>query len=333
MFDPTILLATNALLASLGIAPGLAARSAPPDAPSGIAAIDRAPADASIDAAIRIAPETLEFGEMMVGRPKTVPFTVRNTTAQPIAVESVKGGCGCTTIGTVPARPIAPGDSFTVEVTVDPGKRGGIDLVKPLYVAFVGGPVESVRIEGRVKALATIAPSAIEATEAAHATRRLIVDAIDGRRFRVTGVTPEGLLTFPTDAEAAARVEFSFDFAAWERAGRPASIVISTDLAGSSELLVPIRSAETVSMYRLPAASGDGSARTSLEVSQDAIIRRIDEALDTQSLSSQFRMRLHRESGMLFVHGTERDVASVRLVVRGLPPSLGIRESEPLPGT
>ena len=332
MIAPTTLLATNALLASLGISSLPAAASTPPDA-SGDSTAERASEEAPTPSAIRVAPETLEFGEMVVGRPKMVPFTVKNTSTQPITVESVKGGCGCTTVGALPRGPIAPGESFTVEVTVDPGKRGGIDLVKPLYVAFVGGPVESVRIVGRVKAVASVTPSTIEAAEAEDATRRLVVEAIDGGRFRVTSVTPGGVLTFPRDAAAATRVELSFDFAAWERAGRPASIVISTDLAGSSELLVPIRSAEAVSMFRLPSASGDDSARTALEHGQDQIILMIDEALETEALSSHFRMRLHRESGMLFVHGTERDLESVRLVVRGLPPALGVRESQPTPGT
>jgi len=326
------LLASLALIAALGLTPGLARISAPPSTTVGAAEVVRADEDGPSVPASRLSPETLELGEMMVGRPTTVPFTVKNTSSQSITVESVKGGCGCTTVTAPPKAPIAPGESFTVEVTVDPGKRGGVDLVKPLYVAFVGGPVESVRIVGRVKAVATVTPSTIEATEAVDATRRLVVEAIDGARFRVTGITPVGILSSPTDAAPSSRAEFAFDFAAWDRAGRPASIIISTDLAGVAELVVPVRSTEAVLMFRLPAASGDGSARTTVEASQDEIIRRLDEALSGEQLSSQFRMRLHRESGMLFVHGTERDVESVRGAVRALPASMGVRESQPVQG-
>jgi hypothetical protein len=44
-------------------------------------------------------------------------------------------------------------------------------------------------------------------------------------------------------------------------------------------------------------------------------------------------MKLHRETGMLFVHGTVAEVDAVREAVRTLPASAGIRESHPTAGT
>jgi hypothetical protein len=38
-------------------------------------------------------------------------------------------------------------------------------------------------------------------------------------------------------------------------------------------------------------------------------------------------MRLHRESGMLFVHGSDEDIAAVRDSVRSLPSPNLVRES------
>jgi hypothetical protein len=43
-------------------------------------------------------------------------------------------------------------------------------------------------------------------------------------------------------------------------------------------------------------------------------------------------MRLHRESGMLFVHGDAADVDAVRVAVRTLPADAGVRESKGEPG-
>jgi hypothetical protein len=44
-------------------------------------------------------------------------------------------------------------------------------------------------------------------------------------------------------------------------------------------------------------------------------------------------MRLHRESGMLFVHGTTEELDAVRAAVRALPASAGVRESHSASGS
>lgn len=104
------------------------------------------------DATPRCTPETLELGELTVGTPKTVRLTVTNNGKSDITVESMKAGCGCTKISDAPKTPIAPGASFTVDVTVDPGKKGGVDLSKTMTVVFVGGQTEAITIKGRVRA-------------------------------------------------------------------------------------------------------------------------------------------------------------------------------------
>jgi len=316
---PPMALAPTILASALAVAPMMIAPMAPLTPPA-------APA-ATIES--RCAPETLDLGEMQVGQPKTMPYTVTNSGTAPITVESIKGGCGCTTVSAPPKDPIAPGASFTVQVTVDPGKRGGIDLVKPLYVAFAGGRVESAQIKGRVNAVATATPSKIDAADAASTTKSVTVESVDGKAFRVTGVAPAGILTVPKDAAAAARIELTFSRDAWERAGKPSSLVISTDLSGVAEIVVPVKSAQSVSMFRLPPAAGEGAARAESETAQAGIIARIDSDLDADARSPEFRMRLHRESGMLFVHGSDAEVDAVRRAVRALPASMGVRESHP----
>ena len=109
---------------------------------------------AATDIAPRCTPEVLELGELSVETPKTVQLTVTNNGTSAITLESMKAGCGCTKISDAPKTPIAPGASFTVDVTVDPGKKGGVDLSKTMTVVFVGGQTETVTIKGRVKAAA-----------------------------------------------------------------------------------------------------------------------------------------------------------------------------------
>jgi hypothetical protein len=43
-------------------------------------------------------------------------------------------------------------------------------------------------------------------------------------------------------------------------------------------------------------------------------------------------MQLHRESGMLFVHGSADDIDAVRTAVKALPVDAGVRESRGEPG-
>jgi hypothetical protein len=93
----------------------------------------------------------------------------------------------------------------------------------------------------------------------------------------------------------------------------------------------PVHPAETVTLFRLPAPAGDAD-RANVEREQDRLIRAIDARVATDARSGQFRMRLHRESGMLFVHGDAADVDAVRVAVRTLPADAGVRESKGEPG-
>jgi hypothetical protein len=140
----------------------------------------------------------------------------------------------------------------------------------------------------------------------------------------VTGAAPSGIVTTPQPTGASSRIELTLDLEAWERAGRPSTVLLSTDRADARQVAIPVKFADAVAMFRLPAA-GLGSRQD--ESAQDALVREIDARISAKSRSEQFRMRLHRESGMLFVHGTASDLDAVRAVVRSLPPSSGVRES------
>jgi hypothetical protein len=149
--------------------------------------------------------------------------------------------------------------------------------------------------------------------------------------FTITGVVPEGMLGSGVLRSAGGRSEFKIDQAAWERAGQPASLVLTTDRADAPEVAVPVKASEAVAMFRLPSAAESDPKRKEIWVAQDALVIKIDAGLPASVRSGDFRMRLHRESGMLFVHGSTEELNAVRTAVEALPADSGVRESTGVP--
>ena len=276
-------------------------------------------------AVLRFDPPTLDLGEMLAGQRKTAVLTVTNVGDAPVAIASMKGGCGCTTLGDYPQDTLLPGASFHVDVTVDPGMRTGIGLRKPVHVVLADGRVETMYVVGTVKTIIAVSPEQLEAVGSVVGVDvSVTLASVDGSPFRITGVEPAGILALAHADIASSRFELEIDLEAWESAGRPANITIQTDRPDARELAIPVKFADAVAMFRLPAAELGRKGREAL---QDSLLHEIDARIGESARSSQFRMRLHRESGMLFVHGTIGDLELVRAAVRSLPPSSGVRES------
>lgn len=311
---------------------GLVAAAASASAPSSVGqagSTDRA--GLPQQPALRFDPPTLDLGEMIAGQPKSAMLTITNASDAPVTISSMKGGCGCTTLGAHPTEAIPAGASFSVEVTVDPGMRTGISLRKPVYVKLADGRAETMHVVGSVKTVIAVTPEQIDAVgPLAEAIAGLALESVDGAPFRVTGSTPSDLVVAQRPDGASGRFEIALDLGAWERAGRPPTVMLLTDRADARRLAIPVKFADAVAMFRLPVAQV-GSARD--ESVQDALLRDIDAGIPASSRSKQFRMRLHREAGMLFVHGTAADLDLVRAAVRSLPPSREVRESAPSPKT
>lgn len=285
-------------------------------------------ANAAAVRTLRFSPEVLDLGELTIGTPGKATMTVTNAGDAPVAIAAIKPACGCTKVSDAPKVAVAPGASFDIEVSLDPGKKPGLHLVRKVHVELADGSTESFEIVARVKTAVRIEPAVLEASSSIDPDRMtLSLASVDGTDFAVTGVVPAGVLS-PADARSTrGSISLAVDSAAWEAAGRPTTIVLTTDRADAPELVVPVRSTDAAAMFRLPAAAGGVAVRARLEAQQDALIREIDALLGAASKSPQFRMRLHRESGMLFVHGTAQDLDAVRGAVAALPASHGVRES------
>lgn len=64
-----------------------------------------------------------DFGEVKPGSTVKCTFTFRNTSAEPIVLQTVRTTCGCTA-AEWPEAPIAPGDTGDIRIEFD-GNRGG----------------------------------------------------------------------------------------------------------------------------------------------------------------------------------------------------------------
>lgn len=279
--------------------------------------------------ALRFDPPTLDLGEMIAGQPKSATLTVTNIGNEPVTIASMKGGCGCTTLSAYPSDAIAIGASFSVEVTVDPGMRTGISLRKPVHVKLSDGRVQTMHVIGLVKTVIAVTPEQVEAVGSlGSAAARVTLASVDGAPFVLKGSTPAGLFVEQQPGVAASRFEIELDLEAWEQSGRPPTVMILTDRPDARQLAMPVKFADAVAMFRLPAAE---VGRKSPAQAQDELVHELDSKIPASARSKQFRMRLHRESGMLFVHGTDEDLRAVRAAVQALPPSSGVRESVPTP--
>ena len=281
---------------------------------------------------LRFSPEVLDLGELSASTPAHATVTVTNISSQAVTVKEIKAGCGCTKTSEAPKEPVAPGASFTVQLTMDPGKRTGLEFTKAVHVILADGWKETLQLKGRVKTVLRADPAVIDLGVAADGgTPTVTLNSVDGKDFTITSVVPEGMLGSGALRSAGGRGEFRIDLAAWERAGQPSSLVLTTDRADAPEVAVPVKVSEAVAMFRLPSAAESDPKRQDIWMAQDALINRIDAGLPASVRSEDFRMRLHRESGMLFVHGSVEELKAVRKAVKALPADSGVRESTGAP--
>lgn len=309
---------------------------APPAAPaaSGAAAPAAAVQPVAAPDLLRFSPESIDFGEMVADKPSTKTVTVTNVSGGPLQVESIKGSCGCTTVAGAPTGEVPAGGSFEIQVTVRPRLRTNVTTSVPVHFAltsvsgasFEGRRAQSLQVKGFVKRVVSAEPEVVDLTAIPSGSQAVVtLESVDKGEFSIVGVEPAGLVDLPKGAATEHRL--SIDLARWGEAGHPASFVVLTDKPDGEKILVMVRSPEGVVLYRLPSAPSSAANRAELEAAQDEIIRAIDERLGKNGHSSDFNMRLHRETGMLFVHGTPRDADLLRNAVKALPADTDIREA------
>ncbi|MBI2731719.1 MAG: DUF1573 domain-containing protein [Sphingobacteriales bacterium] len=97
---------------------------------------------------VKFASEIVDLGTVKQGNPVTGTFTLTNIGAEPLIIESVTPGCGCTK-SDYTKEPIMPGKTGTITATYNAAAAGNFS--KTIYIKFKGiDEQKSVSITGKV---------------------------------------------------------------------------------------------------------------------------------------------------------------------------------------
>ena len=91
-----------------------------------------------------------DYGEIKEGKQYTTEFTIKNTGDAPLIITKIDVSCSCIIID-YPKKPINPGESAVIKVTLDANKKAG-RIVKSIYVnSNAKNRLEVIRIFAMIK--------------------------------------------------------------------------------------------------------------------------------------------------------------------------------------
>lgn len=169
-----------------------------------------------------------------------------------------------------------------------------------------------------------------EMTAGERKTGKLTVRNTSASAVKITRVVPAcgctTLTTVPTEPlQPGASFTVDITVNPGAKAGISLSKVVTFQVEGSNAQVLTVTGhvnaspgappASPVAMLRLPAANvGDAVERRRAEAAQDDLIFAIDRQIAKAPRSAEFRLKLHRETGMLFVQGSAAEVALVKAI-------------------
>ncbi len=205
-----------------------------------------APLDAT--PVLKIEPEVLDLGEMMVDTAKTAKVKLINISDKPVIVTKAVTSCGCTTAG-APKDPIPVGGSAEVDITLKPGPKAGVPISKRVTFQIEGHTPMMVTVQGTVPAFITMTPDMLEGPAEGKTTEGAITfKCLDGTPFKITSAVPPIVPDISPEAKAEQVVHV--DWKAWDETGRTIKLTFSTDHPKVPSLSV---------LIRRPASSGSAS--------------------------------------------------------------------------
>jgi ankyrin repeat protein len=185
----------------------------------------QAPADEK--PVVRLEPEVLDLGEMVVDTAKSGKVKIVNISDKPITISKAITSCGCTTAGT-PKDPIPPGGSAEVEISLKPGPKPGVPLSKRVTFQIDGHAPALLTVQGKVPAYITMTPDMLEAPPEGKTSEGAInMKSVDNTPFKITAVVPPIISDIPADAKAEHTLHV--DWKAWDETGKTIKLTISTD--------------------------------------------------------------------------------------------------------
>lgn len=116
---------------------------------------------------VKFASEIVDLGTVKQGNPVTGTFTLTNIGQEPLIIESVTPGCGCTK-SDYTKEPIMPGKTGNITATYNAAAAGNFS--KTVYIKFKGiDEQKSVSITGKVVPADAAVDAQTKATPAAPA--------------------------------------------------------------------------------------------------------------------------------------------------------------------
>lgn len=104
--------------------------------------------DRKAEEVVKVSSETHDFGKVKQGVPVTTDFVLNNISGQPMIIENVTAGCGCTT-PEWSKEPVLAGGSTKVKVGYNAAAMGPIN--KEVYIKIAGVSLPKViKITGEV---------------------------------------------------------------------------------------------------------------------------------------------------------------------------------------
>jgi hypothetical protein len=113
---------------------------------------------ADISKVLEFKEENHDFGKIPYGKPVEFDVAIKNISSEPIKVENVKVGCGCTTPKYEQGKTYAPGESFKVTLGFSGYAEGPFE--KYVDIFFNNGLTKQIKFHGTgYKVAETAAPA------------------------------------------------------------------------------------------------------------------------------------------------------------------------------
>ncbi len=87
-----------------------------------------------------------DFGQIPYGKPVTFDVAIKNISNEPVTVENVKVGCGCTTPKYEQGKTYAPGESFNITLGFSGYADGAFE--KYVDIFFNNGLTKQIKFHG-----------------------------------------------------------------------------------------------------------------------------------------------------------------------------------------
>jgi ankyrin repeat protein len=158
---------------------------------------------------VTLTPETLDLGSFSTSEKGTGSVTLTNTGDAPVTIERAKASCGCTALDFRNNTVLQPGDSTTVNITMD-GKGRARKMSKTVTFSIANHPPLRLPVIAETIAFVTIDkdPLTIENDDG---FLTITLTSIDDKPFKITSILPAIAVEFPSEASAVQELKLDWN--------------------------------------------------------------------------------------------------------------------------